>query len=62
MTAKAQILEAVKKLPDDLSYDEIIRRVEVLAGLQEAQDEIARGEGIPLEDIIKDMPSWVTKS
>jgi hypothetical protein len=62
MTAKAQVLEAVKKLPETATYEEIAKRIELLAAIREAQDEIARGQGVPLEDVLREIPSWVTKS
>ena len=62
MTAKAEVLEIVQKLPETASYDEIAQRIELLAGIREAQEEIKRGEGIPLEDVLREIPSWVTTS
>jgi hypothetical protein len=62
MTAKAHVLELVQKLPDEASYEEIAREIELLAGIREAQQQIARGEGFPVEEILKEMPAWVTKS
>ncbi len=63
MTAKAHVLEAVKKLPETATYEEIAKRVELLAAVREAQEQIQRGEGIPLEDVLREIsPAWVTKS
>ncbi len=62
MTAKAEVLEIVKKLPETVSYEEIANRIELLAGIREAREQIERGEGIPLEDVLREIPSWVTKS
>ncbi len=63
MTAKAQVLEAVKKLPETATYEEIVKRVELLAAVREAQEQIQRGEGIPLEDALREIsPAWITKS
>jgi len=62
MTAKAHVLELVQKLPDEASYEEIARKIELLAGIREAQQQIARGEGFSIEEILKEMPAWITKS
>ncbi len=62
MTAKAEVLEIIKKLPETVSYEEIARRIELLAGIRDAREQIERGEGIPLEDVLREIPSWVTKS
>jgi predicted transcriptional regulator len=61
MTAKAEVLGALEKLPDTASYEEIIERVESLAGIREAQEEIRRGQGLPLENVLREIPSWVAK-
>jgi predicted transcriptional regulator len=62
MTAKAHVLELIQKLPDEASYEQIAREVELVAGIREAQEQIARGEGFSAEEILKEMPSWITKS
>jgi hypothetical protein len=62
MTAKAHVLELIQKLPDEASYEQIAREVELVAGIREAQEQIARGEGFSAEEILKEMPTWITKS
>lgn len=62
MTAKTHVLELIQKLPDEASYEQIAREVELVAGIREAQEQIARGEGFSAEEILKEMPSWITKS
>lgn len=63
MIAKAQILEAVKKLPETATYSEIVNRVELLATVREAQEQIQRGEGVPLENVLREISTaWVTNS
>lgn len=62
VTAKAHVLELVQQLPDEASYEEIARKIELIAGIREAQDQIARGEGVSAEEILKELPAWITKS
>ncbi len=62
MTAKAEVLDVIHKLPETASFGEIAKRIELLAAIREAQEQIKRGEGIPLEDVLREIPSWVTKS
>lgn len=62
MTAKAHVLELIQQLPDEASYEEIARKIELITGIREAQDQIARGEGISTEEILKELPAWITKS
>ena len=62
MTAKAQVLDLVQQLPDDASYKEIARKIELIIGIQEAREQMARGEGLTPEDVLKEMPTWLTRS
>ncbi|MDB6021228.1 MAG: hypothetical protein JWQ04_1085 [Pedosphaera sp.] len=55
-------MELIQKLPDQVSYEEIAREVELVAGIREAQEQIARGEGFSAEEVLKEMPSWISKS
>jgi len=61
MTAKAHVLEAVKKLPDNLSYEEIAKRLEVLAALQEGLDQADNGQVVSMEEVERRMKTWITK-
>jgi hypothetical protein len=62
MTAKAHVLEVIQKLPDQVSYVEIAREIDLIAGIREAQEQVARGEGFSAEEILKELPTWIPKS
>ena len=62
MTAKAHVLELIQQLPDEASYEEIARKVELITGIREAQEQVARGEGFSPEELLKELPAWITKS
>jgi predicted transcriptional regulator len=59
MTQKAIVLDAINELPDDASIEEIADRVEFLAAVQKGLDQLDRGEGIPHEEIKKQLASWL---
>jgi predicted transcriptional regulator len=61
MTAKRMVLETVEQLPDDASFEEITRRLEVLAAIQKGVDSLDRGEGKPIEEVEKFLTSWTTR-
>jgi hypothetical protein len=61
MTAKKLVLDTVERLPDDVSLDEITKRLEVIAALQKGLDSLDRGEGKSIDDVEKLMASWITK-
>ena len=60
MTQKELVLDAINELPDDASLDQIADRVEFLAAIQKGFDQLDRGEGIPHEDIKRQLASWLT--
>jgi len=59
MTEKEMVLQTVRELPDDSSIDEIADRIEFLAAVQKGFDQLDRGEGIPHEEIKKQLASWL---
>ena len=61
MTAKQMVLETVGQLPEDASFDEITRRLEVVAAIQKGLDSLDRGEGRPIDEVEKLVASWTAK-
>jgi predicted transcriptional regulator len=61
MTAKKLVLDTVERLPDDVSLEEITKRLEVIAALQKGLDSLDRGEGKSIDEVEKLMSSWITK-
>ena len=55
------VLKTVRELPDDCSIDEIADRIEFLAAVQKGLDQLDRGEGIPHDEIKRQLASWLTK-
>ena len=61
MTAKELVLDTVERLPDNVSLEEIAKRLEVIAALQKGLDSLDRGEGKSIDEVEKLMSSWITK-
>jgi predicted transcriptional regulator len=59
MTEKEFVLEAIRALPDTCTLDEIVERIRFMAAVQKGLDELDRGEGIPHEEIKKQLASWL---
>lgn len=59
MTEKEIVLQTVRALPDDCSIDEIADRVAFLAAVQKGLDQLDHDEGIPHEEIKKQLASWL---
>ena len=62
MSDRELVLGAVKELPDNLSFREI---VDELLLLDEVKSRLAKNErdapGIPHDDVVKMLDSWITK-
>jgi predicted transcriptional regulator len=60
MTEKEIVLETIRALPDDSSLDEIAERIEFMAAVQKGLDQLDRGEGIPHDEVKKQLASWLS--
>jgi predicted transcriptional regulator len=60
MTEKEIVLETIRALPDDCSLEEIGERIEFMAAVQKGLDQLDRGEGIPHDEVKKQLASWLT--
>lgn len=60
MTQKEIVLETIRALPDDCSLEEIAQRIEFMAAVQKGLDQFDRGEGIPHDEVKKQLASWLT--
>ena len=59
MTEKEIVLETIRALPDNCTLDEIAERIRFMAAVQKGIDELDRGEGIPHEEVKKQLASWL---
>jgi predicted transcriptional regulator len=59
MTEKEIVLESIRSLPDNCSLDEIAERIEFMAAVRKGLDQLDRGEGIPHEEVKKQLASWL---
>ena len=61
MTAKRMVLETVEQLPDDASFEEISKRLEVVAAIQKGLDSLDRGEGKSIDEVEKLVATWTAR-
>jgi predicted transcriptional regulator len=61
MSTKQIVEDLLQKLPDSVSLRDIAQEIEFVAGVRQGLEELDNGEGIPIEDIEREMPSWVIK-
>ena len=60
MTEKEIVLETIRALPDDCSLEDIAERIESIAAVQKGLDQLDTGEGIPHDDVKRQLASWLT--
>jgi len=60
MTEKEIVLETIRALPDNCSLEEIAERIESMAAVQKGLDQLDRGEGIPHDEVKKQLAAWLT--
>jgi predicted transcriptional regulator len=48
-------------LPEQATLLEIAREIEFVAGVREGFAQLDRGEGVPLEEVEKQLPAWISK-
>lgn len=61
MITLQEIKQSINQMPQEASIDDVIERLIYLRQLDEAMDEVNKGNGIPNEDIKKNLCSMVEK-
>jgi hypothetical protein len=61
MSAKQIVEDLLQRLPDSISLRDIAQEIEFVAGVRQGLAELDSGDRIPIEDIEREMPSWVIK-
>jgi predicted transcriptional regulator len=61
VTQKRLVLDVINELPDETSLDEIAERVEFLAAIQKGIDQLDRGEGIPDDEVKRQLATWLAR-
>ena len=59
MTQKELVLDAISELPNEVSLDEIAEKIEFMAAVQKGLDQLDRGEGIPHEEVKRQLATWL---
>ena len=61
MSNRELVIDLVSRLPEDTSLEEIAREIELVAGLREARQEAARGEGVSAAEARRMVDAWVAR-
>jgi len=61
MSIKEQVLQAIQRLPEDISYRDVAEEVAFLSAVREAEDDIREGRMISNEEMKSRIAQWVAK-
>jgi predicted transcriptional regulator len=61
MSNKEIVADLLERLPEDTTLQSIAREIEFVAAVREGLAELDRGEGIPIENVEKELPSWIIR-
>ena len=62
MNNKEIVRDLLRRIPDDVSLQDIGRAIEFVAAVRQGLSELDNGESIPIEEVEKKLPSWITNS
>ncbi len=57
-TLKKEAIEAINKLPDTATIDDIMYRLYIIYKVRKGKEAIDRGETISLEELKKEIQTW----
>lgn len=61
MSNKEIVIEAIRKLPDDSSIEEIVEEVVVLAAVRRGEEDADAGRTISHDDVKKRLQKWISR-
>ena len=56
---KKACLDMLKRLRDDVTYDDILYHIEVMKGVQAGVDDINNGRVLSAEEVDREMDEWL---
>jgi predicted transcriptional regulator len=61
MTNKEIVEDLLRRIPDGASLHDIAQEIEFIAAVRQGLAELDRGERIPIEEVERELPSWIIK-
>ena len=59
--SKDIIRDLLKRLPDDISLQQVAHEIEFIAAIRQGVAELDRGESVSIEEVEAEMASWIIK-
>ena len=61
MTVKEHALKTIQALPDDIGWEGVKERIEFLSAVEKGLKELDSGQGIPVQEMEKEIKAWISK-
>ena len=61
MSNKEIVMDLIRRLPEDVSLQDIAKEIEFIAGVREGFAELDQGQSVSIEEAEKKLPSWLTR-
>jgi predicted transcriptional regulator len=61
MSTKQIVQDLLQRLPENVTLHDVAQEIEFIAAVRQGLAEVERDERIPLEDVERELPSWVIK-
>jgi predicted transcriptional regulator len=61
MDNKQIVADLLQRIPEDASLHDIAQEIEFVAAVRQGLDELDRGERIPIDEIERELPSWIIR-
>jgi predicted transcriptional regulator len=58
---KQIVTDLLERIPDGASLQDIAREIEFVDAVRKGLAELDRGECIPIEEVERELPSWIIK-
>jgi len=62
MSNRELVIDLLNKLPEDAPLEDIVRRIEFVAGIKKGLAEAKRREGVSVEEARRLVREWTSKS
>lgn len=61
MTNREIVKDLLQRIPENASLHDIAREIEFIAAVRQGLDELDRGKNIPIEEVERELPSWIIR-
>lgn len=61
MSIKEAVLEAVRQLPDDAGFEDVLERIEILAAIRRGEADANAGRVVPHDEVKRRIASWISR-